>query len=104
MDLGPWNIKGSLLVLKPWTPEVTFDEVELSTCPFWVQVHGLPLQNMTARNAISIGKSHGNLLHHELAHILDDHVESIHRGRASRIRAHATRGAIARSSRGRQGH
>jgi hypothetical protein len=62
MDLGPWNIKGSLLVLKPWTPEVTFDEVELSTCPFWVQVHGLPLQNMTARNAISIGKSHGNLM------------------------------------------
>jgi hypothetical protein len=24
--------------------------------PFWVQIHGLPLQNMTIKNAISIGK------------------------------------------------
>jgi hypothetical protein len=49
MELGPWNIKGSLLVLTPWTPDLTFEEVELFTCAFWVQIHGLPLQNMTAR-------------------------------------------------------
>jgi hypothetical protein len=61
MELGPWNIKGSLLVLKPWTPELTFDEVIPIHCPFWVQAHGLPLQNMTARNAISIAKSLGTL-------------------------------------------
>jgi len=30
--------------------------IYLSTCEFWVQVHGLPLQNMTAVNAIKIGK------------------------------------------------
>jgi hypothetical protein len=61
MELGPWNIKGSLLVLKPWTLELTFDEVILIDCSFWVQVHGLPLQNMTACNAISIAKSLGTL-------------------------------------------
>jgi hypothetical protein len=61
MELGPWNIKGSLLVLKPWTPELTFDEVIPIHCPFWVQAHSLPLQNMTARNAISIAKSLGTL-------------------------------------------
>jgi hypothetical protein len=34
MGLGPWNIKGSLLVLKPWTSELTFDEVIPKNCPF----------------------------------------------------------------------
>jgi hypothetical protein len=48
MDLGPWNIKGSLLVLTPLTHDLTFEEVELFTCAFWVQIHGMPLQNMTA--------------------------------------------------------
>ncbi|GLT53077.1 hypothetical protein SLA2020_263730 [Shorea laevis] len=38
------------------------DEVELSLCSFWVQVHGLPMQNMTLKNAIRIGKSIGSLL------------------------------------------
>jgi hypothetical protein len=61
MEHGPWNIKGSLLVLKPWTPDLTFDEVIPILCPFWIQAHGLPLQNMTARNAISIAKSLGTL-------------------------------------------
>jgi hypothetical protein len=56
MDNGPYNIKGSLLVVKPWPPELTSKEVDLSSCAFWVQVHGLPLQNMMVVNAIKIGK------------------------------------------------
>jgi hypothetical protein len=36
---GPWNVHGSLLILKPWSPELAFDEVELIACPFWIQVH-----------------------------------------------------------------
>jgi hypothetical protein len=31
---GPWNVRGSLLILKPWSPELSFDEVELISCPF----------------------------------------------------------------------
>ena len=30
--------------------------------PFWIQVHGLPLFNMTTKNAIAIGKGLGHLL------------------------------------------
>jgi hypothetical protein len=56
MDNGPYNIKGALLVVKPWPPELAFEEVDLSSCAFWVQVHGLPLENMLAVNAIKIGK------------------------------------------------
>jgi hypothetical protein len=59
---GPWNIKGSLLLLQPWTPGLTINEVSPHLCPFQIQIHGLPLQNMTSRNAVTIGKGLGNLL------------------------------------------
>jgi hypothetical protein len=59
---GPWNIRGSLLLLQQWSPELALAEVELSHCAFWIQVHGLPRQNMTVRNAIMIGKAIGSLL------------------------------------------
>jgi hypothetical protein len=60
MDNGPWNIKDALLVVKQWPHELTNAEVILSTCSFWVQVHGLPLQNMTTVNAIKIEKFIGD--------------------------------------------
>jgi hypothetical protein len=62
MDSGTWNVKGALLVLQPWPQYLTYDEVNLNSCVFWVQVHGLPLQNMTTVNAIKIGKFIGTVL------------------------------------------
>jgi hypothetical protein len=59
---GPWNIRGSLLLLQQWSPALALAEVELTQCPFWVQVCGLPRQNMTTRNAIMIGKGLGSLM------------------------------------------
>jgi hypothetical protein len=59
---GPSNFRGSLLILKPWSPELAVEEVKLSICPFWIQIHGLPLQNMTVINVIKIGESLGPLL------------------------------------------
>jgi hypothetical protein len=83
MDNGPYNIKGALLVVKPWPSELAFEEVDLSSCAFWVQVHGLPLENMLAVNAIKIGKlfglkvptvedgeKSGNINHHHLRFFL----------------------------------
>jgi hypothetical protein len=37
-------------------------ELVLKKSSFWIQVHGLPLINMTIKNAIAIGKGLGNLL------------------------------------------
>jgi hypothetical protein len=34
LSQGPWNIKGSPLILKLWTPALSFEEVKLITCPF----------------------------------------------------------------------
>jgi hypothetical protein len=57
LQQGPWQ--GSLLILQPWSLDLALEEVDLHLCPFWIQVHGLPIQNMTLRNAIQIGKSSG---------------------------------------------
>ena len=56
INQGPWNVKGFLLLLKPWSPVLAIDEVKLHLCAFWIQVHDLPLQDMTTQNAITIGK------------------------------------------------
>lgn len=64
MENGPWNIKGALFVVKPWPQELTYEEVDL-TCAFLVQVHGLPLRNMTAVNAIRISKFIGSVINVE---------------------------------------
>jgi len=68
LDQGPWNVRGSLLLLKPWSPDLALDEVNLNLCSFWVQVHGLPCQNMAAVNAVIIAQRLGKFLavdHHD---------------------------------------
>jgi hypothetical protein len=68
LDQGPWNVRGSLLLLKPWSPDLALDEVNLNLCSFWVQVHGLPGQNMAAVNAVIIAQRLGKVLavdHHD---------------------------------------
>jgi hypothetical protein len=57
-----WNVNGSLLAMQVWTPSATLKDIPLFNVPFWVQIHGLPLQNMTTKNAISIGKGLGQFL------------------------------------------
>lgn len=56
------NVNGSLLAIQKWFLTATSGELSLKFVPFWIQVHGLPLQNMTIKNAIAIGKCLGNLL------------------------------------------
>ncbi|KAL7204124.1 hypothetical protein ACSBR2_017233 [Camellia fascicularis] len=76
----PWSIMGSLLVLQTLSPKQTMEEVDFTWCPFWVQAHGLPIQNMSKQNGIIIGNRLGKvisveapkdglLLHHSFLHI-----------------------------------
>jgi hypothetical protein len=57
-----WNVNGCLLILTPWSPKVTMKELSSTTSPFWIQIHGLPLENMTIKNAVAIGKGLGSFL------------------------------------------
>ncbi|KAI7991576.1 hypothetical protein LOK49_LG12G02484 [Camellia lanceoleosa] len=58
----PWSIMGSLLVLQTLSPNQTFEEVDFNWCPFWVQAHGLPIQNMTKQNGLILGNRLGKVL------------------------------------------
>lgn len=60
--LHSWNFKGYLLILKPWLPGSTLQEISLNQAAYHVQIHGLPLELMTIDSATKIGKALGNLL------------------------------------------
>ncbi|KAI8012561.1 hypothetical protein LOK49_LG06G01408 [Camellia lanceoleosa] len=53
---------GNLLVLQALITGSSVSEMEFSHCPFWVQVHGLPLDRMTRRNGQIIMSSIGSLI------------------------------------------
>jgi hypothetical protein len=42
-----WNVNGFMLALQEWTLSVTLKDLPFCEVPFWIQIHGLPLQNMT---------------------------------------------------------
>jgi hypothetical protein len=56
-----WNVNGYLIILQVWHPQATLGELPINKALFWIQVHGLPLINMTTIIAISIGKGFGKL-------------------------------------------
>ena len=62
----PWSIRGSHLVLKRWSPKLTWQEVDFSTSSIWVQVHGLPPLWRTEDNLKRIGSRVGSVLEVDL--------------------------------------
>lgn len=59
---GPWSVMGNLLVLKPIEEGVVVSTMNFNVSPFWVQIHGLPVEKMTKANAETIGNRLGRLL------------------------------------------
>lgn len=51
----PWLILGCVLVLERWQPTLTLGEVSLTSSPYWVQLHDLPLEGFSMKNLIKIG-------------------------------------------------
>ncbi|KAJ1394458.1 Zinc finger, CCHC-type [Sesbania bispinosa] len=62
---APWNVLGNHLSIQPWTPEMSIEEVSFNLSPFWIQIHGLPIEMMTVKNATSIGGKLGTILRME---------------------------------------
>lgn len=46
---GFWTIKGHLMILRRWSPEVTFEIDSLKTIPLWITLHGVPLHLWTRK-------------------------------------------------------
>jgi hypothetical protein len=57
-----WNVNGFLIILQHWHPKATLNELSFHSTSFWIQVHGLPLINMSTKIAISIGNGLRHLL------------------------------------------
>lgn len=50
------------MVFKPWDPDKVIREMDFTSVPFWVQVHGLPRNRMGEENAKFIGLKLGTFL------------------------------------------
>ncbi|GMP72413.1 hypothetical protein CsSME_00030462 [Camellia sinensis var. sinensis] len=59
---APWSVMRSLLVLQPLPLGKAIDELDFRWSPFWVQVHGLPLDEMTRAHREVIGNRIGRLV------------------------------------------
>jgi hypothetical protein len=57
-----WNVNGSLIILREWSPHATLEDLSFKHTQFWIQIHGLPLVNRTLKNAIAIGKGMGSVI------------------------------------------
>ena len=55
----PWSIRGGHLVLKKWSPDLTWQEVDFATTSIWIQIHGLPPLWKTEENLRKIGSEIG---------------------------------------------
>jgi len=56
------SIRGSHLILKKWSLELTWQEIDFSLSSFWVQVHSLPRLWQFEDNLKAIGRKLGAVL------------------------------------------
>ncbi|XP_071722605.1 uncharacterized protein [Rutidosis leptorrhynchoides] len=60
LDRGSWLFSGHLVIFTPWILNTLLHCYDFSTCAFWVQVFGIPLEwcsvNMVERAVKHIGK------------------------------------------------
>ncbi|KAJ1422670.1 Zinc finger, CCHC-type [Sesbania bispinosa] len=62
LEEGPWFVMGNLLSLQYWTPEATVFEINYDLVGFWIQLHGIPLELMTSKNATKLAANVGEVL------------------------------------------
>lgn len=59
---GPWYVMNKLISLQQWTSQAVMKEIDFSKVQFWVQIHGLPLEYITTKNAKKILNQIGELV------------------------------------------
>ena len=59
---GPWNFDNNLLLLCRWRKGLTSKNINFSHSPLWVQIWGLPFENMTEESGKDIGSKIGRVL------------------------------------------
>ncbi|OMO51032.1 hypothetical protein CCACVL1_30061 [Corchorus capsularis] len=62
---GPWSIMGSCMNLKKWVSDRSVAEIDFSELDVWLQIHDLPPDMLTYKNAKAIGKVLGMITNEE---------------------------------------
>ena len=69
---GPWNFENNLLLLCRWRKELSSANICFTYSPFWVQVWGLPFENMIEEVGRVIGSKIGHVLEVDRRSWLDE--------------------------------
>ena len=69
---GPWNFENNLLLLCRWRKGLSSANISFTHSPFWVQVWGLPFENMTEEVGWVIGSKMGHVLEVDRRSWLDE--------------------------------
>nr|XP_023884141.1 uncharacterized protein LOC111996419 [Quercus suber]POE70813.1 uncharacterized protein CFP56_45449 [Quercus suber] len=69
---GPWNFENNLLLLCRWRKGMTAKNISFSHSPFWVQIWGLPFENMNDENGRDIGSKIRRVLEVDKRAVLAD--------------------------------
>lgn len=51
---GPWYVMNKLVSLQSWAPQAIMGEIVFSRVQFWIQLHGLPIENLNVKSAGTI--------------------------------------------------
>ena len=74
---GPWNFENNLLLLCRWRKGLSSANISFTYSPFWVQVWGLPFENMTEEVGWVIGSKIGHVLEVDRRSWLDEQAKFI---------------------------
>lgn len=74
---GHWKFDNNLLLLRQWKKGLTVANMKFSHSPFWVQVWGLPFENMSEETGKDIGSKIGNYIETDMRVWQSDQAKSI---------------------------
>ncbi|PQP97764.1 uncharacterized protein Pyn_30461 [Prunus yedoensis var. nudiflora] len=58
---GPWSVMGFCFNAQRWPSNLAIEELPLHKVAYWIQAHGIPLNLLTAGNALEIGEKLGEV-------------------------------------------
>ncbi|XP_024156254.1 uncharacterized protein At4g02000-like [Rosa chinensis] len=59
---SPWNVKGYCLSVRHWPHFHSIDDMDTNRPTYWIQAHGIPLDQMTKNNGRKLGELLGSTL------------------------------------------
>ncbi|KAL5548197.1 hypothetical protein UlMin_003428 [Ulmus minor] len=62
LERRPWNVKGNLMLINEWDPDIPMKQIDFSKYALWVQAHGLPPKLVSRENVRQIAATVGEVM------------------------------------------